>query len=108
MLAYGPLLRAMNGRKWVLAPHCVETATPSVKVNLFEVPDGYALPVTFGGEAKEAIVTVRNIEGLRALKAIALHPAGEQPVEVKSQAKGDALELTVPLVRGCAMVKLTM
>jgi hypothetical protein len=103
---YGPLLDAMRGKKWVLAPHCVESTTPGTKVNLFEVPGGYALPVTFAGDAKEAIVTVRNIEGLRTLKAIALHPGGEQPVAAKAKVKSDALELTVPLVRGCAMVKL--
>ena len=45
-LDYGPQLDAMRGKKWVLAPHCVETTTPGVKVNLFEVPDGYVLPVT--------------------------------------------------------------
>ena len=49
ILDYGPLLDAMRGKKWVLAPHCVESILPQVKVNLFEVPGGYALPVTFGG-----------------------------------------------------------
>jgi hypothetical protein len=106
-LDYGPLLEAMRGRKWVLAPHCVETTTPGAKVNLFEVKDGYALPVTFGGEVKEAVVTLRNVAGLDRLKATALQPGAAQPVEVKTQVKGGALKLTVPLARGCAMVKLT-
>ena len=49
-LDYGPLLDAMRGRKWVLAAHCVEAVEPGVKVNLFQMPGGYVLPVTFGGK----------------------------------------------------------
>lgn len=43
-LDYGALLDAVRGKKWVLTSHFVETTTPGVKVNLFEVPGGYALP----------------------------------------------------------------
>jgi hypothetical protein len=106
-MAYGPLLTAMRGKKWVLAPHCVETATPNVKVNLFEVPGGYVLPVSFGGKAESATVQIRNIPGLEELKAVALHPGVDATAPVASRLKGGVLTLTVPLVRGCAMVKLS-
>jgi hypothetical protein len=105
-LAYGPLLTAMRGKKWVLTPHCVETTTPGVKVNLFEVPGGYALPVAFGDKAETAIVQVRNITGLAKLKVVALHPGVDVPAPVISKWKDGVLTLTVPLVRGCAMVLL--
>ena len=105
-MAYGPLLSAMRGKKWVLAPHCVETTTPNAKVNLFEVPGGYVLPVSFGGNAESATVQVRNIPGLEELKSVALHPGMDTTVPVASSLKGGVLTLTVPLVRGCAMVKL--
>ena len=106
-LAYGPLLTAMRGKKWVLAPHCVETTTPDVKVNLFEVPGGYALPVSFGGPVESATVQIRNIPGLESLKATALHPGANAATPVAGSMKDGALTLTVPLKRGCAMVRLT-
>jgi hypothetical protein len=103
---YGPLLDAMRGKKWVLAPHCVETTTPGVKVNLFEVPGGYALPVTFGGTTGTAEVFVRNVPGLAARHVVALHPGPDEPAAVPTQFAGDRLILNVPLVRGCALVVL--
>ena len=105
-LDYGPLLDAMRGKKWVLTPHCVETTAPGVKVNLFEVPGGYALPVTFGGDTGFAEVTVRNISGLAQLRAATLHPGAENPIAVAASFQDDTLSLHVPLKRGCAMVLL--
>lgn len=99
---YGPLLNALRGKKWVLAPHAV--TCPTAKVNLFETPAGYALPVTFGGTNRTAEVVVRNVPGLAALHAVALHPGQPEPVAVDRTAANDRLTLRVPLARGCAMV----
>jgi len=96
----------MRGKKWVLEPHCVETTTPGVKVNLFQVPGGYALPVTFGGTAPTAAVTIRNIPGLASITCTALHPGTAAALPVPIALKDGVLELTVPLHRGCAMVKI--
>lgn len=104
---YGKLLDALRGKKWVLAQDCVATTTAGAKVNLFEVPGGYALPVTFGGDAKEALVRVKNIPSLGNLRAHALHPGEEMPVAVTTTLKDGVLELRVPLSRGCAMVTLS-
>ncbi|MCF7673910.1 MAG: NPCBM/NEW2 domain-containing protein [Akkermansiaceae bacterium] len=106
-LDYGPLLTAMRGRKWVLVPHCVETTTPGVKMNLFEVPAGYALPVTFGGTAETATVRIRNIHGLDKLRASVLHPGADGATPVSRLLKDGVLTLTIPLKRGCAMIQLT-
>jgi hypothetical protein len=107
-MAYGPLLTALRGRKWVLAPHCVETMTPGVKVNLFEVPGGYAVPVTFGGKLESAALTLRNLPGLDRLKAAVLHPGTDSATAVNGRHNEGLLELTVPLKRGCAMVQLIL
>lgn len=106
-LDYGPLLDAMRGKKWVLAPHCVET-TPDVKVNLFEVPGGYALPVTFGGTNETAVVQVRGLAHLDRVHCEALQPGKAAPLRVESHFRNNTLEMTVPLERGCAMVKLLL
>jgi hypothetical protein len=107
-LAYGPLLDAMRGKKWVLAPHCVEVTGGAAKANLFQVPGGYAMPVCFGGEAEFAEVILRNLPGLGNLKYSVIHPDVETAVAptVLSKGKEGALRLRVPLHHGCAMVTL--
>ena len=105
-LDYGPLLSAMRGKKWVLEPHCVESATPGVKVNLFQVPGGYALPVTSGGQSQSATVCLRDLPGLDRLGCEALHPGQDKPAAVTATLKDGSLNLDVPLKRGCAMVLL--
>ena len=106
-LDYGPLLDLMRGKKWVLAPHAAASPTPGVKVNLFQVPGGWTLPVTFGAGHDTAEVILRHLPGTALPTATATHPgrAGNQVVNVKRE--GDVLRLTVPLHRGCAMVRLT-
>jgi len=105
-LDYGPLLEAMRGKKWVLVPHCAETITPGVKVNLFEIPGGYAMPVTFGGTNLTAEASVRNVKGLKSAKCEVIHPGEEKPVMLTPVFKDEVLALSVPLKRSCAMVKL--
>ena len=60
----------------------------------------------FAGNAVAATVRVRNLADLDKLKCEALQPGIESPVPVKSTVKAGVLELNVPLVRGCAMVKI--
>jgi hypothetical protein len=107
-LAYGPLLDAMRGKKWVLAPHCVEVVDGAAKGNLFQVPGGYAMPVCFGGKAEFAEVVIRNIPGLDNLKYSVIHPGVETavPATILSKDMDGATRLRVPLLRGCAMVTL--
>ena len=104
-LDYGPLLNAMRGKKWVFSSHCVESDT--AKVNLFEVPGGYAMPVTFAGKAETVTVRIRNIPGLKNAKCEAIHPGSAQPVTLAGKFKDGTLTLDVPVVRGCAMVRMT-
>jgi hypothetical protein len=103
-LDYGPLLDAMRGKRWVLLPHPVSVAAGSAIANLFETPKGYVVPVMLGGADKEAVVQVK---GIAANSAEALHPASIawKPLHVVP-VRGGKLEITVPLVRGCAMLRL--
>jgi len=105
-LDYGTLLDAMRGKKWVLSPRCVETTTPGVKVNLFEVPGGYALPITFGGKAASATVILRNLPDLERLRCEVLHPGATKASALATTPKDGSLSLEVPLQRGCAMLRL--
>ena len=103
-LDYGPLLGAMRGRQWVLTPGCVKTSTPGIKVNLFQVPDGYAVPVTFGGTLESAMVAIRLPGDREQVRCEALYPGGESPVPLQAKYQENELKLQVPLKRGCAMV----
>jgi hypothetical protein len=104
-LAYGKLLDALRGKKWVLVPHVVAAENDAAKVNLFAVPGGYALPVTFAGKAASVRVTVRPLAGLGAKTTCeALHPGSEKPVALAPRVTEAGLSIDVPVVRGCAMV----
>ncbi|MGD0744115.1 MAG: hypothetical protein ABSA45_03075 [Verrucomicrobiota bacterium] len=108
-LAYGPLLDAIRGKKWVLEPHCLEVVSDAAKANLFQVPGGYAVPVCFGGTASFADVIIRNVPGLDTVKYSVLHPGDETAAPLTTtpfKDKDGATQLRVPLLRGCAMVIL--
>ncbi len=108
-LEYGPLLAVMRGKQWVLTPHCVAVDNPHVKVNLFRVPSGYVAPVVLGGKIKSVVLTIRNVTGLFARdRCQALYPGRKKPVALHNSVfQKDALVITVPLVRGCAMVEIS-
>jgi hypothetical protein len=105
-LDYGPLLDAMRGKKWVLAPHCVECGDPAVKVNLFQVPGGYVVPVTFG-KGPTAHVVLRNIPAIDRGRCEVLQPGEAASVRIHGRYQDGALRLAVPLKRGCALVRIT-
>lgn len=103
-LDYGPLLDALRGKKWVLSPHAVSVVANAAHVNLFQTPDGYIVPVTFGRGAGEVIVELR---GVPASRAAALHPgsADWEPLRITGVARG-VVRIAVPLRRGCALLRL--
>jgi hypothetical protein len=106
---YGPLLDALRGKQWVLAPHCVEVTGGAAKANLFQVPAGYVLPVTFGGTAAQVQVTLRNTPGLHHAHCTVLHPGGNVPAPLSVHpGPHGTLTLQVPLQRGCGMVLLRL
>ena len=106
-LDYGAMLIAMRGKKWVLAPHCIEVQNGSAKANLFKLPDGYVAPVVFGKKTKSVTLTIKNILGLENAKCRAIYPGKTSQRVLKSEFKSGVLIIHVPLERSCAMVKIT-
>jgi hypothetical protein len=108
-LDYGPLLDAIRGKKWVLRPHVVEVVEQKARANLFEVPGGYALPVTFGGQASAATVVVKGLPrrgGQNRFRIEVIHPGESTSTSLSAVDDGQQLRIEAPLRRGCAMLKL--
>ena len=81
-LDYGPMFEAMRGKKWVLLPHVVNVEGQGVKANLFRVPEGYIVPIIFGGSAPAVIVTLRgnSRDGGRKKDPLRTDPSRRDPV----------------------------
>jgi hypothetical protein len=106
---YGPLFTAMRERRWVLLPHAISVKGDVAKANLFQVSDGYIIPVVMGGSTSSASVTIKGIPEIqtgRELHCELLYP-GDTDWKACEFAKGsDSIMLAVPLQRGCAMIRL--
>ncbi|MCX6225603.1 MAG: hypothetical protein NTV01_12770 [Bacteroidia bacterium] len=106
-LDYGPMMQLMKGKKWVLEPHCIEVVDLAAKANLFEVPGGWVVPVTFGPQEGAVTVMIRNVSGMKGnLTAEALYPGIEKPVSLPLSRVDDQIRITVATHRGCAMVRI--
>jgi len=108
-LAYGALFNALRGRRWVLLPEVVSVADGAALANVFEVPDGFVVPVVLGGAAEQARVTLRGLPwGSRdtSPEAAVLHPGVGASTSLPGRWVGDELHFDVPLVRGGALLLL--
>ena len=108
-LDYGPMFEAMRGRKWILLPHAVSVAGDSAKVNLFQVPGGYLVPVTLAGTTPSAVVTVRGIPEISAgkkLRCELIYPGETAWSPGEFSTHGNVIRMKVALRRGCALVRL--
>jgi hypothetical protein len=108
---YGPLLDELRGRKWVLEPHVIAVEHAAAKANIFQTPKGYAVSVAFGGKAASVRVVLRGLPVVASpqdYKSEILHPGGGEWSALNTVGKVPAgLAMTVPLRRGCAVVRLT-
>ncbi len=107
-LDYGPLLAAIRGKKWVLEPHAISVENRAALANIFEVPGGYAIPVTFAKNVDEVTVALRNIPRSkeRIISVRVLHPGEDQATDLHAEVAGNDLKLRVPVKRGCAVVTI--
>ena len=109
-LDYGPLLDAMRGKHWVLQAHVVTVKDNAAKANLFAVPEGFVMPVTFGGEAREVEVVLQWLpvkEGVEKMRVEAMYPGMEKWTDLQVVDIAPEMRIVVPLQRKCAMVRLT-
>lgn len=110
-MEYGPLFDELRGRKWVLEPHVIAVEHATAKANIFQTSKGYAVPVIFGGKAARARVVLRGLPEVASrqeCKIEFLHPGASEWNLLKNPSKVlGGLAMTVPLRRGCAMVRLT-
>ena len=109
-LQYGSLLQALRGRKWALIPHVIEVTGNEAKANVFEVPGGYVVPVTFGGDRQSVEILLRGLRrvpGQRGWRIETIIPGAHAWRAIEARADGASLRLQVPLRRGCAMVRLS-
>ena len=105
-LDYGPLMKLMQSRQWVLEAHAVAVENNLAKANIFKIPDGYSVPVIYGEDDKVR-VKITNIGGLNKQSVCAAyHPGKDTPVHLELNKNSDGWFLDVPLERGCAMVKI--
>ena len=102
---YGPLFDLLRGKRWVLIPHCLEVAG-GAKANLFQVDGGWVAPVVYGGTNTSAVLKINNVAGLKDVSCTAYYPGTTNSISVPAKQSGGMVELTVPLQRGCAMVKI--
>ena len=113
-LDYGPLLRMLKGKKWVLEPDCIIAEGNAAKVNLFTTPEGYVIPVMFGPTEGIVRIIVKGVKGVKGVKEVkgvraeAVYPGNPEPSEIKLVASGEELVMEVPLHRGCAMVRILL
>lgn len=99
-LDYGPLVRALKGRTWVLEPGVVEVRGNAAKANVFETALTYVVFVGLAPKAERVHLTLRGV----GRQARVLHPG--EPVVTTAFASGDRerSEWEIPLRRGCALL----
>jgi len=106
-LDYGPMLEILKGKKWVLEPGCIKVIDNLAKTNLFEVPGGWVVPVTFGPAQGQVTVVIRNATRMTGdLNGEVLYPGEEKPVPVTVTHAGREVMMTLNLRRGCGIVKI--
>ena len=108
-LDYGPLLDALRGKRWLLLPHVVRVEGDKALANVFEVPGGYVVPVTFGGGESTVEVVLQGLPrlpGQQGFRAEVLQPGEAVHAAVTVAEEEGTLRIAVPLKRGCAMLLL--
>jgi hypothetical protein len=106
-LDYGPMLQWLKGKKWVLEPGCIAVLDHQAKVNLFTVPGGWVVPVTFGPREGTVTVLIGNVPGMTGkVNVEAMYPGEPVAVPLEMSHNEGQGRIIVPLRRGCAMVRI--
>ena len=100
-IAYGPMLKALKGKKWLLKPDVLQIEKGDAKVNIFENEHSYQIPVVFG-RADHVMISLKDLETDFATCKV-LYP-GKEAIAVKPTKSGGKMCFDLPLTKGCAML----
>ncbi len=106
-LDYGPLMRLLVGREWVLEREPVRVVSGDAKANAFRTPEGYVFPVVFAGNGAVRLELGVLREG--GTWTVEVWYPGEKTPETLPEirnAAGEVPALEVPVSRGCAMLRV--
>lgn len=105
-LDYGPLLKMMQGREWVLSANPVRVDGSNAKANVFKVADGYIIPVVFG-DNKEVTVSIALPGVDEKWQTVVQYPEEKVLLKITNgKMKNGRLILHISLKRGCGLIKL--
>jgi len=104
-LDYGPIFRALRGRRWVLEPHAVQVKDCIAKANVFEVNDYYLVIVTFAREPRVRVV-LRNLGIDTYGLCSSISPGMPDWVRLGVEQTPEGIAIDVPIDRGCGAVRL--
>lgn len=108
---YGPMFRALRGKRWDFAPKAVEVTSGQALANVFAVDGGVVVPVIEGGADTHAGLTLRGLAelspGVDLSGAEYLLPGQTHWKPLPAHTDGDTTTVDVPLARGAAMVRFS-
>jgi hypothetical protein len=104
---YGMMMAAMKGKRWVLEPHCINVVGGEAQGNLFEVEGGWVAPITLGKSENVKVQIKNTLFKSGKFKVEVLHPGVKTPLVIQSKVRKEVIEMNVPLVRGCAMIRIS-
>ncbi|WP_316814180.1 NPCBM/NEW2 domain-containing protein [Pedobacter heparinus] len=109
-LRYGPLFNDIMGKKWVLEPDVYEIIDREAKANLFEVENGYALPVVMARKGMSSVDLSIDLSKLKLsgnYTIDVLLPGSESPVVINTTKliKGKNI-IQIPIQSQCALVRI--
>lgn len=105
-LDYGPLMNQLKEKQWVLKPGIVQVKDDKAKANIFKTRNGYSIPVVYGDGGTVTIV-IKDIALAKGNFNVYL-PGLTDPVKPAFKRNGSAVEIKLPLVRGAAMLTVSL
>ncbi|MDR2761751.1 MAG: NPCBM/NEW2 domain-containing protein, partial [Planctomycetaceae bacterium] len=102
-LDYGKMFSLLRGKRWVLSERPVEVKGKLAKANVFEVEDGFTIPIILAEKDSTVELSLRNLKGVNSKsKFSVLHAGEDQEIEIqpKFNTKTNEINVKVPTKRG--------
>ncbi len=106
-LDYGPLMRLLQGRQWILEKNPVRVTSADAKANVFQTPEGYVVPIVFA-QNSTAHIALGILKQGGTWSVEAWYPGNEIPEKLSDiqNRTGEVPEIEIPMSRGCAMLHI--